>query len=85
MTLHQKGTAIARQLLDTPTGCMRSNAVVKVPLTSLRAQSVILFLIKSFVTRPKKRSGHPFCFNTTLVCDFVMRMAPSTRDCSKWL
>jgi len=35
MTVHPKGTAIARQLLDTPTGCMRSNAVVKVPLASL--------------------------------------------------
>jgi len=52
MTLHPKGTAIARQLLDTPTGCMRSNALVKVPLASFRAQSVFLFLIKSFVARP---------------------------------
>jgi hypothetical protein len=72
MTLHPKGTAIARRLLDTPTGCMRSNAVVKVPLASLRAQSVFLFLIKSFVARPQKRSIHLLCFNATLVCDLVM-------------
>jgi len=54
---------------------MRSNAVVKVPL---RAQSVFLFLIKSFVGRPQKHSGHLLCFNDTLVCHLGMQMAPST-------
>jgi len=41
---------------------MRSNAVVKVPLASVRAQRVFLFFDKVFVTRPQKRSGHLICF-----------------------
>jgi len=43
MTLHPKGTAIAGWLLDTSTGCMRSTAIDKVPLASVRAKRVFLF------------------------------------------
>jgi len=88
MTLHPKGTAIAGRLLDTLTGCMRSNAVVKVPLASLRTDGVAFFhffLDKVFVARLQKRSGQPITFKATLVCDLVMRMAPSNQHWSKWL